>query len=73
MSLKSVITAVVAAALAVAPTAAIAQNAAPAPVPAEERAEGSEYRGGIMLPLAAIIAIVIAVLLLTKDDKRRSP
>ena len=73
MAFKSVIAAVAAAALAIAPTVATAQNPAPAPVPAEESVEGSEYRGGIMLPLAAIVAIIIAVLLLTKGEKRRSP
>jgi hypothetical protein len=62
--------AVIAASMVAAPTVAAAQNAAPTEVaPASETAEGSEIRGGFILPLAVIVAIVIGVLLLTNDDE----
>jgi hypothetical protein len=60
--------AAVAASLVAAPTVAAAQSAAPAP--ATESVQGnSEIRGGFILPLAAIVALVIAVLLLTNNDE----
>lgn len=76
---SKILSAVAAAALVVSPTIASAQAAkvAPArmaPAPASEKVDGSEIRGGFLLPLAAIIALIIAILLLTKnDDKPHSP
>ena len=59
-----------AASLAIAPTAAAAQSAAPVDVaPASESVEGEELRGGFILPLAFIVAIVLAVILLTGEDE----
>ena len=59
--------AAVAASLVAAPTLAAAQTVAPAP--ASETVQGdSEIRGGFILPLATIIALIIAVLLLTNSD-----
>ncbi|MEA3061290.1 MAG: hypothetical protein QOJ94_1071 [Sphingomonadales bacterium] len=68
-----------AAALALAASPAVAAGQAPppavqAPAPAPETVQGSEIRGGFILPLLTIIAVIIAVLLLTKnDDKPNSP
>jgi hypothetical protein len=76
---SKIISAVAAAALIVSPTIASAQTAkvAPAhmaPAPASEKVDGSEIRGGFILPLVAIIALIIAIILLTKnDDKPHSP
>ena len=71
---KSVIAALSAIALTAAPTAVSAQTAAPPAAatevhPGSETVEGNEIRGGYLLPLAIIIAIIIGVLLLTKDDE----
>jgi hypothetical protein len=62
-----------AAALAVAPTVASAQ-AAPAAfsAPAEERVEGNEMFGrGYILPLLGLVALVVAVILITRDGDDR--
>lgn len=67
-----ILSAVAAAALAASPNVAAAQ-AAHAPAPKTEQAQGSEIRGGFLLPLAIIIAIIIGILLLTNDDKPKSP
>lgn len=73
MRINSILAAVAAASMAAAPVVA-----APKPVgapatseiaPAGERVEGEQIRGGFLLPLAIIIAIIIGVLLLTKDDE----
>ena len=67
-----ILSAVTAIAVAASPTVAAAQ-AAHAPAPATEQVQGSEIRGGFLLPLAVIIAIIIGVLLLTNNDKPKSP
>ena len=60
----------IAASMVAAPTIAAAQTAAPTEVaPSSETVEGSEIRGGFLLPLAVIVAIIIGVLLLTNDDE----
>jgi type IV secretory pathway VirB2 component (pilin) len=73
MRINSILAAVAAASLAVAPAVA-----APKPVgapanseiaPAGETVQGEQIRGGFLLPLAIIIAIIIGVLLLTNDDE----
>lgn len=76
---KPIIAVLSALALVAAPTAAVAQRAAPASAPAganaevepgAETVEGEELRRrGFILPLLAIIAIVIAVILLTGEDE----
>lgn len=73
MRFKSFVAAVGAVSLIAAPTMATAQSAAPAPQ--SESVEGSEVRGGFLLPLAIIIAIIIGVLLLTRggDEGAVSP
>jgi len=56
---KKVVTAVSAIALIAAPTIAVAQSA---PVePASESVEGSELRGGFIIPLIALIAIILGL------------
>ncbi|HEX8217007.1 MAG TPA: hypothetical protein VF577_06045 [Allosphingosinicella sp.] len=59
MVFKKVITAASAVALIAAPTIAVAQTA---PVqPASESVEGSELRGGFLIPLIALIAIILGL------------
>jgi hypothetical protein len=65
--LKKVLTAASAVALMSASTVAAAQSA---PVqPAEESVEGSELRGGFIIPLIAIIAIILGILAATHKDE----
>ena len=75
MALKSLVAALAAVALAASP--AVAQpTAAPVSVaPAAEAPEGSEaYRGGILIPLAGIVIILLAVFYFTrKKDRPVSP
>jgi len=64
---KKVITAASAVALMAAPTVAAAQSA---PVePAGETVEGSELRGGFIIPLIALVAIILGILAATHDDE----
>ena len=60
MVFKKVVTAAAAAALIAAPTVAAAQTAAPVE-PASESVEGSELRGGFIIPLIALIAIILGL------------
>ena len=67
MRISSMLAGLAAVSLAAAPVAA-----APKPVevaPQSETVDGEQIRGGYILPLAIIIAIIIGVLLLTKDDE----
>jgi hypothetical protein len=73
MRINSILAAVAAASMAAAPAVA-----APKPVgapatseiaPAGETAQGEQIRGGFLLPLAIIIAIILGVLLLTNNDE----
>ena len=74
MVFKKVVTAACAVALMAAPTVAAAQTAAPVE-PASETVEGSELRGGFIIPLIAIIAIILGILAATSggDDPPSSP
>jgi hypothetical protein len=60
------------AALSLAAAPAIAQTAPVAPVAGIERVgaetDGEQLRGGFILPLVGIVAIVIAIILLTRDN-----
>jgi hypothetical protein len=67
---KKLIAAAAAAALALSPTVAAAQTAPVAVAPAAEQAEGEQIRGGFLLPLGIIVAIIIGVYLLTKDKDK---
>ena len=60
MVFKKVVTAVSAIALIASPTIAVAQTAAPIE-PATESVEGSELRGGFIIPLIALIAIILGL------------
>lgn len=77
MKLKSLVAAAAALSLSSAP--AIAAPAAPtaAPAPAAETVEGSEfYRTGILIPIAAVVALALIVYLIvdsTSDDDPASP
>ena len=74
---RKLISAAAALALTAGPAVAAANTPPPAvqaPAPAAETVEGSEIHGGFILPLLTIIAVIIAVLLLTKNnDKPNSP
>jgi hypothetical protein len=71
---KSIVAAAASLALIAAPTVAAAQSAPTAQpatsevAPAAEQVDGSEMRGGYLLPLAVIIAAIIAGYFLFLDD-----
>jgi glycerol uptake facilitator-like aquaporin len=64
---KGLITAATAVALIAAPTMAAAQSVEVAPA-SETVDGGSELRGGFIIPLIAIIAIILGILAATHDD-----
>jgi hypothetical protein len=68
MRINSILAALAAASMAAAPVVAQPRPAAEV-APQSETVEGEQIRGGFLLPLAIIIAIIIGVLLLTKDDE----
>jgi hypothetical protein len=74
VAFKKFMTAASAIAMVVAPTMASAQSA-PAVAPATETVEGSELRGGFIIPLIALVAIILGILALTRDgdDQPDSP
>lgn len=72
MRINSILAAIAAASMAAAPAVAAPKlPAAPAAevAPQSETVDGEQIRGGFLLPLAIIIAIIIGVILLTKDDE----
>jgi hypothetical protein len=74
MRINSVLAALAAVSMAAAPAAAAPKPAsAPAAAtevaPASESVNGEQIRGGYLLPLAIIIAIILGVLLLTNGDE----
>jgi type IV secretory pathway VirB2 component (pilin) len=72
MRFNSLLAAIAAASMAAAPVVAAPKRAPAAAAevaPAPETVEGEQIRGGFLLPLAIIIAIILGVLLLTKDDE----
>ncbi|HYW16428.1 MAG TPA: hypothetical protein VE891_09790 [Allosphingosinicella sp.] len=68
MRIRHVLAALAAASMAAAPVAAAPKPAAEV-APQSETVEGEEIRGGFLLPLAIIIAIIIGVIFLTKDEE----
>jgi type IV secretory pathway VirB2 component (pilin) len=73
MRINSILAALAAASMAAAPAVA-APKAAASPAkaevaPASETVQGEQIRGGFLLPLAIIIAIILGVLLLTGGDE----
>ena len=67
MGFKGLIAATAAVALMAAPTVAAAQRAEVAPA-SETVTEGSELRGGWIIPLIVIVAIILGILAATHDD-----
>ncbi|HEY0042994.1 MAG TPA: hypothetical protein VGB62_00460 [Allosphingosinicella sp.] len=67
MSFKGLLTATTAVAMMVTPTLAAAQSAEVAPA-TESVDEGSELRGGFIIPLIAVVAIILGVLAAVNDD-----
>jgi glycerol uptake facilitator-like aquaporin len=64
---KGLIAATASVALMAAPTVAAAQSVEVAPA-SETVTEGSELRGGFIIPLIAIVAIILGILAATNDD-----
>jgi glycerol uptake facilitator-like aquaporin len=64
---KGFVAATAAVALMTAPTVAAAQSVEVAPA-SETVTEGSELRGGFIIPLIAIIAIILGILAALNDD-----
>ncbi len=81
MVFMGLIAAATAVALAATPAVAASNNAAAARqaamsvTPADESVEGSELRGGFIIPLIAIVAVILGILVLLEDedDGRVSP
>ena len=67
MGFKGLIAATAAVALMAAPTVAAAQSVEVAPA-SETVNEGSELRGGFIIPLIALVAIILGILAATNDD-----
>ena len=67
MGFNRLIAATAAVALMAAPTVAAAQSAEVAPA-TESVTEGSELRGGFIIPLIAIVAIILGILAATQGD-----
>ena len=67
MQIKSIFAAIAAASMAAAPVAAQPAPAAEV-APKAETVDGESLRGGFILPLAIIVAILLGVLLLTKGE-----
>ena len=76
MVFKGIIAAATAAAMVVTPTVAAAAGSAAAAreiAPAGESIEGSEFRGGFIIPLLVIIAILLGILAALNDDDEDLP
>jgi len=74
---KGIMAATASVALMVSPTVAAAQTAAPAAThevaPAGENVSGSELRGGFIIPLIALIAIILGILAATSGNNNDLP
>ena len=76
MGFKGIIAATASVALMVAPTMAAAQSSAARGAevsPAGESVNGSELRGGFIIPLIALIAIILGILAATHNDNNDLP
>jgi len=77
LRINSILAGLAAVSLAAAPAVAAPRPAAmPATseiAPAGESVDGEQIRGGFLLPLAIIIAIILGVILLTGDDGDEDP
>jgi glycerol uptake facilitator-like aquaporin len=65
---KGLVAATAAVALMTAPTVAAAQSAAEVAPASESVDSGSELRGGFIIPLIAIVAIILGILAATSDN-----
>jgi len=65
---KGIIAATASVALMAAPTMAAAQTAATEVAPAGENVSGSELRGGFIIPLIALIAIILGIIAATRGN-----
>lgn len=72
MGFKGLIAATAAVALMAAPTVAAAQSVEVAPA-SETVSEGSELRGGFIIPLIALVAIILGILAAINDDDDNLP
>ena len=68
MGFKGLIAATAAVALMTAPTVAAAQSAAQVAPASESVDSGSELRGGFVIPLIALVAVILGILAATNDD-----
>ncbi len=69
MVFKGLVAAATAVALSAAPTVAAAQMITPTQLaPADESVDGSELRGGFIIPGLAIILIIIAIVIIVEDE-----
>ena len=59
------------------PTIAAAQQAAPTTTtevaPAGENASGSELRGGFIIPLIALVAVILGIIAATRNHNNNLP
>lgn len=73
MKLSNALAAVVATSLVTAPIAAQAATAQVSQARAGSDVEGENLRGGFIIPLIAIIAIILGILAATNDDDDELP
>jgi hypothetical protein len=65
---KGIIAAATSVAMIAAPTMAVAQTSAMEIAPAGENVSGSELRGGFIIPLIALIAIILGIIAATRGN-----
>lgn len=70
MGFKGIVAATASVALMAAPTMAAAQTSAAATeiAPGDENVQGSELRGGFIIPLIALIAIILGIIAATRGN-----
>lgn len=77
MGFKGIIAATASVALMAAPTMAAAQTSAAATTtevaPAGENVQGSELRGGFIIPLIALVAIILGIIAATRGNDDNLP
>ena len=76
MGFKGIIAATASVALMAAPTVAAAQTSAAATTevaPAGENVQGSELRGGFIIPLIALVAIILGIIAATRGSDDNLP
>ena len=76
MGFKGIIAATASVALMAAPTMAAAQTSAAATTevaPAGENVQGSELRGGFIIPLIALVAIILGIIAATRGNNDNLP